>query len=102
FEEAIKACEDVPLAEFAGEFAEPLLAQPVGAELAADVAEHEFRRAAVGADEPLDVGVGPVGALVAHGGPVHALLQNLPRLAPAASRHRPADVALVRDRTAAA
>src|SRR5262249_55448510 len=64
--------------------------------------EHEFRRAAVGADEPLDVGVGPVGALVAHGGQVQALVENLARLARAASRHRPADVALVRDRAAEA
>ena len=37
-----------------------LLAQPVGAELAADVAEHELRRTAVGGDEALDVAVAPV------------------------------------------
>ena len=102
FEEAIEAREDVLLAEFGDEFAQPFLAQPVGAQLSADVAEHEFRRAAVGADEPLDVAVGPVGALVAHGGQVQAFVENLSRLARAASRHWPADVALVRDRAAEA
>src|SRR5499427_4956249 len=89
FKEAIEAREDVPLAEFGDEFAQPFLAQPVGAELSTDVAEHEFRRAAVGADEPLDVAVGPIGPLVAHGGQVQPFVENLARLARAASRDWP-------------
>ena len=39
------------------EFGEPPFAEPVGAELAANIAEHEFRRAAVGGDDALDVGI---------------------------------------------
>src|SRR5262249_61734979 len=83
-------------------FAKPFLAQPVAPELSTDVADHEFRPAAVGGDEPLDVTVSPVGALVAHGGQMQAFVENLARLARAASRHRPADVAFVRDRAAEA
>src|SRR6266540_4739293 len=102
FEQAIEAGEEPPLAALADQLLEPLLAQPVGPELAADVAEHEFRGAAVGADEALDVAVGSIAALVTHGGQVQPLVENLPRLAGAASRHRAADVALVRDRAAEA
>ncbi len=102
FEQPIEAGEEVLLAKFADELFEPSLAEPVSPELAADIAEHEFRSAAVGTDEPLEVGVGPVGALVAHRRQVQALVENLPRLARAAARHRAADVALVRDRAAEA
>src|SRR5262249_56300458 len=59
FEQAIEAAEDLPFAELADELCEPPLAQPVGPELAADIAQHEFRGAAVGADEPLDIAVAP-------------------------------------------
>ena len=81
---------------------QPLLAEPVGAELAADVAEHQFRRAAVGGDDALDVGVALIAALIAHRRQMQALVEGLARLARAASRHRAADVALVRDRAAEA
>ena len=87
---------------FADQLVEPPLAQPVGAELAADVAEHQFGRAAVGGDDALDVGVRRVAALVAHRRQMQALVEDLARLAGAASRHRAADVALVRDRAAEA
>ena len=81
---------------------QPPLAEPVGAELAADVAEHELGRAAVGADDALDVVARLVAALVAHRRQMQALVEHLARLAGAASRHRAADVALVRDRAAEA
>ena len=46
--------------------------------------------------------IGAIAALVAHGRQVQALVEDLARLAGAASRHRAADVALVRDRAAEA
>src|SRR5262245_52041191 len=49
-QQAPESGENLLPAELADEFGEPLLAQPVGAKLSADVAEHELRRAAVGAD----------------------------------------------------
>ena len=57
------------------------LAEPVGAELAADVAEHEFGRAAVGADDALDVAMRLEAALIAHRRQVQALVEDLARLA---------------------
>ena len=87
---------------FAVELDEPPLAEPVGAELAADVAEHQFGRAAVGADDALDVADRLAVAVVAHRRQMQALVESLARLPGAASRHRPADVALVRDRAAEA
>src|SRR5262245_16170499 len=102
FQQAIKAGKDLAFAELVDQLLEPLLAQPVGPELTTDVAEHEFRSAAVGADEALDVGVGSIAALITHGRQVQAFVENLPGLAGAASRHRAADVALVRDRAAKA
>src|SRR5262249_60824383 len=54
FQQAIEAVEDFFLAKLADEFLEAPFAKPVGAELPADVAEHELRGAAVGADEPLE------------------------------------------------
>src|SRR5258708_35080614 len=98
----MEAGEDFSFAEFADELPRPPLAQRVGAELAADVAQHEFWGAAVGADQPLDVAVAAIGRLVAHGGQVQPLVEDFPRLARAASRYRAADVALVRDRAAEA
>src|SRR5262249_43238944 len=102
FEKAIEARENVPLAELGDEFAQPFLAQPAGAELSADVAEHEFRRAAVGADEPLDVAVGPIGALVARGGQVQPFVKTPPPRPRAAPGPGPANVAFVRNRAAEA
>ena len=101
-EQALEAGEDFLLAEFADELDQPLFAEPVGAELAADVAEHQLGRAAVGGDDALDVAVRLVAALVAHRRQMQAFVENLARLAGAASRHRAADVALVRDRAAEA
>ena len=102
FEQAVEAGEDFLLAVFGGQLVEPPLAEPVGAELAADVAEHQLGRAAVGADDALDVAERLAAALVAHRRQVQALVEDLARLAGAASRHRAADVALVRDRAAEA
>ena len=102
FEQPVEAGEDLRLAVFRRQLVEPPLAQPVGAELAADVAEHQLGRAAVGADDALDVAERLEAALVAHRRQVQALVEHLARLAGAASRHRPADVALVRDRAAEA
>ena len=67
-EQAVEAGEDFRLAVFGGELVEPPLAEPVGAELAADVAEHQLGRAAVGGDDALDVVARLVAALIAHGG----------------------------------
>src|SRR5262249_7781676 len=100
FEQAIEAAEDLPFAELADELCEPPLAQPVGPELAADIAQHEFRGAAVGADEPLDIAVAPVGGLVAHGREVQPLVEGFRGWPGAAPGPRTADVALVRDRAA--
>ena len=76
----------------------PPLAEPAGAELAADVADHQFRRAAVGGDDAVEIGIVLEIALIAHRRQVQSFVENLARLARAASRHRAADVALVRDR----
>ena len=56
-EQARKARQHLVLAVFGDQFLQPAFAEPVGAELAADVAEHQFGRAAVGGDDALDVGV---------------------------------------------
>ena len=56
-EQARIARQHFVLAVFGDEFVQAPFAEPVGAELAADVAEHEFGRAAVGGDDALDVGV---------------------------------------------
>ena len=101
-EQAVPAGQDLVAAVFADELAEPLLAQPIGAELAANVAQHQLGRAAVGRDDALDVGARLERALIAHGRKVQAFVEGLPRLARAAARHRPADVALVGDAAAEA
>ena len=56
-EQARETRQHFVLAEFGDELVHPPFAEPVGAELAANVAEHQFRRAAVGGDDALDVGV---------------------------------------------
>src|SRR5437660_11768437 len=65
-EQAVEAGEDFLLAVLRRQLDQPAFAEPVGAELSADVAEHKLRRAAVGADDALDVAEGLAGALVAH------------------------------------
>jgi hypothetical protein len=54
------------LAVFADELLQPPFAKPIGAELAADVADHQFRRPAVGGDDAFDVGVLFKTPLIAH------------------------------------
>ena len=97
FQQAVEAGEGLGLAEFRGEFAQALLAQTAGAELPANVSQHQLRRAAVGADDALDLRVALEGALIAHGGQMQALVEGLFRLARAGAGHRPANVALVGD-----
>src|SRR5215475_12310871 len=55
FEQAIEAGEHFRLAVFCGQLIEAALAEPVGAKLPSDVAEHELGRAAVGTDDAIDV-----------------------------------------------
>src|SRR6185312_7624449 len=91
-EQAVEAGEDFLLAILGRKLVETALTQPVGAELAADVAEHELGRAAVGADDALDVGDGAASPLIAHRRQVQAFVEHLARLSRATPRHRPADV----------
>jgi hypothetical protein len=77
--------------------AEATFAQPRSAELAADVAQYQLGRAAVGGDDALDVAEGDKVALVTHGRQLKPLVEHLARLTRAAARHRAADVALVGD-----
>src|SRR5215467_4828468 len=102
FEQTVEAGEHLCLAVLGRELVEPPLAKAIGTELPADVAKHELWRAAVGADDAFDVTDRLEAALIAHGGKMQALVEGLARLPGAASRHRPADVALVRDRAAEA
>src|SRR5215472_3032303 len=76
---------------------QPPFAEPVGAELPANVAEHQVGRAAVGGDDARDVAVGNMAGLKTYGGNLQALVEGFARLAGAASRYRAADVALVGD-----
>ena len=76
-----KQARILSLPNFADQLDQPPLAQPVGAELAADVAEHQFRRAAVGGDDALDVAVGACRALIAHRRKMQAFVEGLARLA---------------------
>src|SRR5690349_14739312 len=101
-EQTIEAGEHFRLAIFRGQLIEAPFAEAVGAELPTDVAEHELRRAAVGTDDAIDVADRPEGALIPHGGEMQTFVEGLARLPGAASRHRTADVALVRDRAAEA
>ena len=56
-EQPLAAGLDLVAAVFRQQLVDALLGQPAGAELAADVAQHQLGRAAVGGDQPLDVGV---------------------------------------------
>ena len=57
-QQAVKGGADFVRPNFADQFAQPPFAEPGGAELAANVAEHQFGRAAVGGDDALDIVVG--------------------------------------------
>src|SRR5512140_3041968 len=97
-----EAVEDFLLAVLVDQLGEAPLAEAIGAELAADVAQHQLGRAAVRRDDALEIAVGHVAAPVAHGGKLQALVEHLARLARAAAGHRSADVALVSDAAAEA
>ena len=101
-QQLVEGGERLDLAELGQQFAKAPFAEARGAELAADVAEHEFGRARVRRDDALDLDVALVAALIAHGRQMQALVEDLLRLARARARHRAADVALVRDGAAEA
>src|SRR5262249_56742595 len=96
----VEAGEDCRLAGVGGELVQPPSAEPIGAQLAANVAEHQDRRTAVGGDDALEIAVGNMARLVAHRGKLQALVEDFARLARATARNRSADVALVRDAAA--
>ncbi len=102
FEQPVVAGADLCRAVLRHQRDQSLFAEPIGTELAADVAEHQFRRAAVGGDDALQIGVWNVSALVAHRRNLQAFVENLARLAGTASRHGTANVALMRDAAAEA
>src|SRR5690348_3757720 len=62
-----EAGEHFRLAVFCRQLIEAPLAQPICAELPADIAEHELGRAAVGANDAIDVADRLEAALIAHG-----------------------------------
>ena len=101
-EQPLEAGERIRLAELGDQLAHALLAEPARADLAADVAEHELRRAAVGGDDLLDLDAALAAAVIAHGGKMQAFVEGLARLARARAGHGAADIALVRDRAAEA
>src|SRR5215467_590060 len=95
FEQTVEAGEHLCLAVLRRELVQSSLAKAIGTELPADVAKHELGRAAVGADDAIDVAHRLERALIAHGGKMQALVEGLARLPGAASRHRSADVAFM-------
>ena len=97
-----KQASEFALPNLRDQLAHALLAEAAGADLTADVAEHELGRAAVGGDDLLDLDAALAAAVIAHGGQMQAFVEGLARLARARAGHRPADVALVRDRAAEA
>src|SRR5204862_334318 len=94
-----KACI-CPPCEFSDEFGDTLFAEPACAQLAANVAKHQFRGAAVGGDDPLDLDIALAAAEITHGGQMQAFVEGLFRLAGTRTRHRTTDIAFMRDRTA--
>ena len=72
------------------------LAQTRRTHLAAQVADNQFRRAAIGAQHRCQIFAGLILVHIFDGGNMQAFLVDLSRLAPAAARHWPADVALMR------
>src|SRR5215470_18842934 len=87
FEQAIEAGEHFRPAVFRRQLIEASFAEPVGAELPADVAEHELGCTAVGADDAIDVADRLEAALIAHRRKMQTLVEGLARLAGAASRN---------------
>src|SRR5258706_15076383 len=73
-EQALKACERIGLAELADELGDTLLAEPARAQLTANVAQHQFRRAAVSGDDPLNLDIALAAAERAHRGKMQALV----------------------------
>src|SRR5262249_12153188 len=84
-------------AEFPAPRADALLAQTARAYLAADIAQDQFRRAAVGGDDALDLEISLSAAVIAHGRHVEAFVESLLGLGRARAGHRSADIALMRD-----
>src|SRR5262249_61387823 len=78
------------------QFLKAPLAQAVGARLAAQIADHELRRAAGGAEELFDVAARFAAPDVVDRGVIQDLLKELARLAPPATPHLPAAGAPVR------
>ena len=70
-------------------------AQTRRAYLAAQIADNQFRGPAIGAQHGFQIFAGLIAMDVFHRRHMQAFLVDFPRLAPAAARHRPADVALV-------
>src|SRR6266853_3060581 len=93
-EQPLIAGADLCGAMFSGERNQPPLAEAVGAELTANVAQHQFRRAGVGGDDALQIAVRNVAALIAHRRKLETFVEDFARLAGTASWHRPANVAL--------
>ena len=79
------------------QLAQPLFAKARAAKLSANVAEHEFRRPAVGGDDALDLDHALETALIAHRRQVEPLVEGFLRLSRARAGHGTANVALVRD-----
>ncbi len=97
-EQARETLLHLVLAELGDEFVEPALAQTIGAKLAANVAEHQLGRTAVGGDDAVNVTLRFEFALIAHRRKMQTLVESLARLPGAASRHRSADVTFMGDR----
>jgi hypothetical protein len=74
-----------------------IFAKPRGADLAAQIAYHQFRSAAVGAENGFDVFAGLIFVNELDRRHVKAFLVDLSGLAPAASGYGTADVAFVRE-----
>ncbi len=82
---------------FAGERLHPFPADAHRPRLAAQVAQHEARLAAVGGDQALHVGVENARLIEAHGRDVQAFLKQFDGLSPRRAGNRAADVGLVGD-----
>src|SRR5215831_17171277 len=95
FEQPVIAGADLCWTVFSYQRDQPPFAEPVSTELAANVAEHQFGRAAVDGDDAFEIVIGDVAALIAHRRELETLVEDFTRLAGAASRHRSPDIALV-------
>src|SRR4029450_5287374 len=100
FEQALETGEHLFLSILCRELVQAPLAKAIGAKLPPDIAKHQLGRAAVGANDAIDITNRFEAALIAHRGEVQTFVESLARLPGAASWHRSADVALVGNRTA--